>query len=240
MKKLILFLIAVSCCSAFSYAQEDENSSNLWKRGRFFNFTFADQTLKGPDPIGNQTEWKSDFALAVQLGNTYFLHKKPIGGFLKFGIDAVWMDINYANYEDDYNHYSNNQYDSEYDDYYDYDFNLGMHQIEYGMHVGPSITVTPFKSFSSGIKHLRIFTYFHYTPTYSLILFDYDDDIHVNHGFCSFFNTGGGISYKLIGAGVEYRWGSGKYEVDHLFENSSDDKMKFKTSALRAYITLRF
>lgn len=234
MKKLILFLITVFCYSAFSNAQENENYSNLWKRGRFFNFTFADQTLKGPDPYGIQTEWKSDFAFAVQLGNTYYLHKKPIGGFLKFGIDAVWMDINYANFEDDYDYYSNNRYDEE-----DY-INLGMHQIEYGMHVGPSITVTPFKSFNSGIEHLRVFTYFHYTPSYSLILFDYDDDIHVNHGFCSFFNTGGGISYKLIGVGVEYRWGSAKYEVDHLFDDSRYDKMKFKTSALRAYITLRF
>ena len=42
---------------------------------------------------------KSDFGAAIVWGKTYYLHKKPLAGMIKFGIDWSWMDLNYAQYK---------------------------------------------------------------------------------------------------------------------------------------------
>lgn len=39
---------------------------------------------------------KSNYGASFTTGRTFYLHK-PIGGFLRFGIDVTWFDLNYTN-----------------------------------------------------------------------------------------------------------------------------------------------
>ncbi len=79
--------------------------------------------------------------------------------------------------------------------------NIGRHQFEYAMQVGPSVTVNP-------IDHLKINAYFRYAPSFSGILIN--DEFSYN--YASFFVTGAAISYKVISVGIESRWGKAKYK----------------------------
>ena len=117
-----------------------------------------------------EAEWKSDFGVSLAFGKTYYLHKKPLLNMIKFGIDATWFDISYAKYSEPDAYANDGAYTRAYGDYggYDYDdeedIDLGIHQIDASMHVGPSITVNP-------IGDLKVAAYFHYVPTYSMYSF---------------------------------------------------------------------
>lgn len=92
--------------------------------------------------------------------------------------------------------------------------NIGRHQFEYAMQVGPSVTVNP-------IDHLKINAYFRYAPSFSGILID--DEFGCN--YASFFVTGAAISYKVISVGIESRWGKAKYKnfsIDDFNEEDMD------------------
>ena len=41
---------------------------------------------------------KPEFGAMLNRGRTFYLHKKPIANFLNIGIDATWIDMNYAMY----------------------------------------------------------------------------------------------------------------------------------------------
>lgn len=76
--------------------------------------------------------------------------------------------------------FDNNDYPLEsYPDEQEDNINIGRHQFEYAMQVGPSVTVNP-------IDHLKINAYFRYAPSFSGILID--DEFSCN--YASFFVTG--------------------------------------------------
>lgn len=89
-----------------------------------FNYAFQDIKLKGSDKVS------SDVAAALTVGHTFYLFKsRPLGGMVRFGVDATWIDVNYAYYD-----LSSGSTTSGSD---------RVHQLELGMQVGPSVTVTP-------------------------------------------------------------------------------------------------
>jgi hypothetical protein len=140
--------------------------------------------------------------------------------------------------------FDNNDYPLEsYPDEQEDNINIGRHQFEYAMQVGPSVTVNP-------IDHLKINAYFRYAPSFSGILID--DEFSCN--YASFFVTGAAISYKVISVGIESRWGKAKYKnfsIDDFNEEDMDvdnpewndviskSKRKFKTNSVRFYISFR-
>ena len=80
-----------------------ESNRAIWKdRSKYFNLNYVNQKLSpdidGWDKLGGG-ELKSDFGAAIVWGKTYYLHKKPLAGMIKFGIDWSWMDLNYAQYK---------------------------------------------------------------------------------------------------------------------------------------------
>ena len=90
-------------------------------------------------------ELKSNYGASFTVGRTFFLHKKPIGGFLRLGIDATWLDVNYTNYKIKHiTYWGTNRYE--------------YHQGDLSVHIGPSITLTP-------TKKLYVHGYFRYVPT---------------------------------------------------------------------------
>ena len=231
-------------------AEQDENNRVIWKnRAKYFNISYVRQELT-PDfgstltdameTLGVSAKVKSDMGVALSWGKTFYLHKKPLARMIKFGIDWSWMDFNYAKY-------SSECYMDEYNK--EYVSGSSMHQLEYGMSFGPSVTINP-------VHRLKISGYFRVTPSYSLL---YANETLYHH-YATFFNTGFAVAWNVISVGCEWRWGNAKYKGLMFDENSlSDDelegledipglgdifsdvkKQKFKTKSMRVYLSFRF
>lgn len=219
---------------------------DVWKdRKKYFNFGYAIQDLSHMD-IAN-TKWSSSFAFYYSSGRTFYLHKKPLFNMMKFGLDLGLPDVTYAKYTDSDKEKNNDPNTEQYwsnifagteEDQLD----LGMQQIDAGIHIGPSITLNP-------VDRLKISAYFHVIPSASIILLNHD----INCKFVPFLSCGGSISYKVISVGVEGRWGHANYksfsineeqeeeadlsDLGALFETSHN---RLKTKTLRIYIGFRF
>lgn len=206
----------------------------VWEgRAKYFNISYVNQKLIFKD--FDVPDLKNDFGVALSWGKTYYLHKKPLLGMLKFGLDWSWVDLNYAKYtivEPGYEGPEGQHYESN---------ETGGHQLEYGMQFGPSVTINP-------IQDLKVSLYFRLTPSFSGM---YMSD-GFNYNYATFYNFGGAIAWRVISLGVEGRWGSAKYnefapevtdegflEGDSSYEEGPS-KTKLKTSSVRFYIGFRF
>ena len=169
---------------------------------------------------------KSDFGAAIVWGKTYYLHKKPLAGMIKFGIDWSWMDLNYAQYKLE-------TYDYDTDELY----SEKAHQLEYGMQIGPSVTINP-------VHHLKVSAYFRVTPSYSMMYLN--DEFY--HHYATFCNTGFAVAWKVLSVGCEWRWGKASYDglglnldipsADDVLTDLQD--LKLKTKSFRVYFSFRF
>lgn len=212
-----------------------ERYQKVWKKRKsYIYFTYGIQSIKS-----DYKKQNSDMAFAVMMGKTYYLHKKPILGMIKFGLDWNYLDLNFGKYP---NVNSSDDYSGDY--YYDEDnMDLGIMQLEAGMGIGPSVTVNP-------VDQLKACVYFHVTPSYSLML----QDENLYHHYATFFNVGLTVSYKIISIGFESRW-SGKVDYDGLVLGNLDDVYeddgsfndpfvnignKVKTNTFRLFVGLRF
>ena len=120
MSKTWLIAAAWLLTSVAASAQEPE----AW-RPKYVNLSFVSQKLD----FGEGEKLKSRFGAAFTTGRSYYLHKKPVAGMIRFGIDATWIDLSYANYSRE----------ETYDDGYGTEIEkLTAHQAEIGMQVGPS------------------------------------------------------------------------------------------------------
>lgn len=240
-------LQVVNALSSKMEATEAETlDKKIWKnRAKYFNIGYVKQNLS--ETGGDEFKLKSEFGASMSWGCTYYLHKKPLLGMIKFGLDASWVDMSFAKYSTinlenslgTRSIWDGNDYDEDYDEDLDLELELGYYQLEIGMSVGPSVTINP-------IDHLKVNAYFHFTPSASMIFLD--DNISTS--YASFFNVGAAVSYKFISIGVEKRWGSANYNSLSLDEFDSEEdletdlflssKKKMKTSGLRAYISFRY
>lgn len=188
-----------------------------WDRKKIMNVAFPVQSLS-PD-FGNGME--SSLGVALMSGRSFYLHRRPIAGMLKFSLD-FGSDINYVKYRP-----------------LDGDYNLspdsgtgisGRHQADIGLFFGPAVTVNP-------VSDLRIGVYFRVVPSYSLIMTESD----MLHAFVPYFTWGGEISWRWIGAGVEGRSGQGMYSsLLGLFGGASGMTSGYGIEALRIYLAFRF
>lgn len=214
-----------------------EKNRSIWKeRAKYFNIAYVNQTLT-PDienweKLGGQ-ELKSDIGAALVMGKSYYLHRKPIVGMIKIGLDWSWVDFNYAQYKVGEEGSEGSE---------------KAHQLEYGMQIGPSVTVNP-------IHHLKVSAYFRVTPSYSMMYLNEE----LYHHYATFCNTGLAVAWKMISVGCEWRWGKAAYDgltvdLDNIGGDYSDEgidvdtsnvvqdlpNQKLKTKSFRAYISFRF
>ena len=188
---------------ALSSRVEDTERTELnravWKdRAKYFNLGYVRQKLADKTYGG---ELESDFGASLSWGKTYYLHRKPLFGMLKFGLDWSWMDINYAKSAIEMFDESSSE-----------DFSSDVHQAEIGMQFGPSVTVNP-------VHHLKIGGYFRVTPSYSLLYMD--ETVH--HHYVTFCNAGCTLAWKVVSLGVEWRWGTAKYDGLKFDESAFDE-----------------
>ena len=229
--------------------EDAARNERIWKkRAKYFNIGYiTNQTLT--DKVDAEAEWKSDFGVSLTFGKTYYLHKKPLLNMIKFGIDATWFELSYAKYSEpdvfaEGGSYTRayNDYSSGYEDYYEEDFDLGIHQIDASMHVGPSVTVNP-------VGDLKVAAYFHYVPTYSMVVID--DSF--GHGYVSNFAFGASVAYKAISVGIEHRWAKKAtynglsfdeegmdYDAPNFEDVIESDKWKMKSKSFRVFLSFRY
>ena len=251
MRNILLSGIFIFCAAFYVSAQEEipalasepavEKPVSETPRKKYFNIGFVNQKFTTPSYYGFDQKLKSNYGVSISRGRTYFLHKKPLARMIRFGIDATWIDINFTNYKLQYE-YGGSDYSFGYGGYEEETETTNFYQVEVAMQVGPSITVSP-------IKNLNVNAYFRYAPGFSGL---YDSDSF--HGaFSSYFVGGGTVYYKMIGVGVEARFGSCKYktagfleELEEEFGYESGDEQKSmgneksKFSGMRVYVTFRF
>ena len=229
--------------------EDAARNERIWKkRAKYFNIGYiTNQTLT--DKVDAEAEWKSDFGVSLTFGKTYYLHKKPLLNMIKFGIDATWFELSYAKYSEpdvfaEGGSYTRayNDYSSGYDDYYEEDFDLGIHQIDASMHVGPSVTVNP-------VGDLKVAAYFHYVPTYSMVVID--DSF--GHGYVSNFAFGASVAYKAISVWIEHSWAKKAtynglsfdeegmdYDAPDFEDVIESDKWKMKSKSFRVFLSFRY
>lgn len=238
--------------------EKDEQVDEIWgKRRKYMNIGYVTQSLTRKGNGGGT--WKSEIGFNYGQGRTYYLHKKPILGMIKFGIDWTFYDLNFVKYKDKFGVFSGNADYLGYGDYYyengylpplpepseDEEVSDDMMQLEVSTQVGPSVTINP-------VSHLKVSGYFRVAPSYSMLVANEE----LYHGYGTFFTLGGSVSFKAISIGVEGRWGNTKYnnidlgnlDDEEYWDEDADmgemlkgknDKLKWKTGSMRFYISFR-
>lgn len=235
-------------------AQNEERAlqdkyQKIWKRTKTFTLGMAFSSWE-PE---NCSAFKPNYGFTLGLTNTYYVHKNPIAGFLKIGIDATWMDVTYMNYkaapewmdlvgsESDGNGY----YDDFIEDNVD-NPNLGSHQIDLAMGVGVSATFAPFTKWNNSLNELKGKVYCRFLPTFSAMLISEPDDTRFNYAFVPYITFGAQISWKVLSVFVEGRWGSANYKIGGLNDDEDyydydysdpgiDDFIKFDKISCKNY-----
>ncbi|MGM9743488.1 MAG: hypothetical protein ACI3ZC_10565 [Candidatus Cryptobacteroides sp.] len=215
-----------------SYSSDYGQTSSFYnKRKKFLYFGYTNQSLEAPGH--SDYSWDSKYGANLTVGRTSYLHKKPIAGIIKFGLDygmsmnvvkynnAPYQDLMYSGgYEDGY---ESGDEESAADNFYN---NL---QGDLGLFIGPSLTINP-------VSKLRISLYGRFLPSYSALYLSED----YSGCFAPFITYGANISWGVISVGVEARSATMKRNVPELMEISDyKDNAKLKTSAVTFYIGFR-
>lgn len=247
-----------------SSSNTEKHLQDVWKRRAFFNISWNKQTLKSkneiPTEYGAQDyKFKNDWGIGLQAGVNYRLHKKPIGNMLNFALDYSWLDLNVHHYkaEKDYFYNSEIKRIEETGEYFYMPWGLEKYEFNYGMSLGPSITVAPFVPLGiKGLDYLRLQFYYHLGYNVSMLYSVSDNDCDINpnrksepyetmknnlklnwgHGL---YNTFGfNVTWKRIGIGYEVRKGSYKYKAINT-DDFGSGKNKFSATNKRFYIQIR-
>lgn len=216
--------------------------TGVWKRTKSWGVGFVSSTLHQ-----NGGNLGSEYGFATDLTKTYIVTKNPILDIMKVGIDAKWFDINYVKYKNEVGDY----YDDDYDDYYDdeEDFDIGSHNLDIGMGVGPSLLIAPFAKTNNALKDLRADIFFHFTPSFSILTLKEEGDTNIYYGFNPAINFGVNVQWKMIGLGFEGRWGFPKYSnLNDMFDEYEYDEYmptgkhsnSIKSSSFRFFLRLCF
>lgn len=241
--------------SQLNSKEKEQQYEKIWKRRKYWKFGLTAPRIERTD--GEPMTWKTDFSAFIQSGKTIYFHRKPIGGMVKIGFD-FGMSINYTKLKlDDTDHSSSltpgtlpGSNPDGFDEIVIDDpsgsilslmgLNLGMHKLEYDLHIGPNISVNPW-------KHLIVSTYFHARPTAAGII----ENENFSYGFGCAMSAGASISYKLISVGIEGLWSTIKYKQTSFDDDDKKQageengifdtkKFKLKQKGPRFYIALRF
>lgn len=251
---------------------------NVWKRRSFFNMSWTESKMKCKEDAENMRglEFKSDWGVTLQSGTNYRLHKKPIAKMINIALDYSWLNLNVNHIkaadpkvEDPANEYLYNSNTDKFPDpnnpekeYYKFPWKLEKYEANYGMTLGPSVTIAPFVPL--GVKqldYLKIQAYYHigYSASFLYTVNEGDFDSNKNadksslqyrdyetmknnlklqwgHGMTSTF--GFNIFWKRVGIGYERTTGTFKYKNFNT-DDFGKQKTKFTNEYSRVYLTIR-
>ena len=141
----------------------EEHFADVWSHRTYLNISSIKSKLTPQDKIptgmgGVVGEFKSDWGASLTWGHSYPLHKHPIANVAQINIDYNWMDLNVNHYKiegdgvgvyDSSKKFNGNPNTpatepfSKSDMYYT-PWNLEKYELNYGMSIGPSLTLAPF------------------------------------------------------------------------------------------------
>ena len=210
MKKVKFLLIIFLVLSVIKGVNAQDNEP----RAKYLNLNYMKATMKEEG-----YKVKSDYSMGLTAGRTFYVHKNPLAGMIRIGIDWSYLDLNFSQFSENYYH-------DDVDDYISEEWKT--YKIEAGMHVGPSVTVSP-------VKNLHLNAYFRFAPSYSGMTDSEFSD--VSSAYASFYVAGTSVSYSVISLGLENRWGTTKYKGN--YDGESYD-YEIKMSGPRFYVGFRF
>ena len=101
MKRAIIWMLLLTAAMNVAMAQKknpyrSERQEKVWTdRKAWFNFAYGKQSLKiDKGDICVHSDWGA----GISTGRTYYLHRRPILGLMKFGLDWSYFDLNAACY----------------------------------------------------------------------------------------------------------------------------------------------
>lgn len=241
---------------------------DVWSRKDYINVGYNSSTLSpkediplGIDATSTVPQYSSNWGVSFQAGKSSRLHKRPISNMLQFYFDFSYVDLNVNHYEKDgvggseggklYNTGLKTK-----DGKFFIPWKLEKYEINYGMSIGPSVTVAPFTTLGSKDLHFVKFNIFYHLGYHaSIINLPSDEDADANsatdddiqkvrenikllwgHGLTSSF--GFSVTWKFIGIGYEIRTSTAKYKSIDTSTYGSE-KYKFKTSTNRIFLQFR-
>ena len=252
----------------------EKHFAKVWSYRGYFNFTYNTATLSPKDAIptgvslngGIVPEFKSDWGVSIQLGRSYRLHKKPIANVAQFNIDYTGIDLNVNHYKaegDGTNLYDSSKkliVDGDETDYFYTPWNLEKFEANYGMTLGPSLTIAPFTYINVPALHHLKFNVFYHIGYHASVLYMLNDDaadmnpqgtkdeqdrfetmsdnlkLDWGHGLISSFGVN--MTYKAIGVGYEHRTGKLQYQ-SMTTSDFGKEKYDFNTTTNRVYLQIR-
>jgi len=254
--------------------------SDVWGRQKYFDISYGNVKMTPKDDIqlgypyngGIVPTFTSDWGLALKLGRNYSLHNKPIANTLKFNIDYTYFDLNFTHFKAegdgktilyDSDAIWEETTDDDTDKRYYIPWCMQKYKADFGMAVGPSLTVAPFNHLNDvDLHYLKFNVYYHFGYHVSLLWMTYDDDLDAageksrytshsylgkkdsdgpkmnwGHGITSTF--GFSLSWKMIGIGYEFSHTNLKYKSVNpsIYGHES---YKFNTSSNRVYLQIRY
>lgn len=256
---------------------------DVWARKDYINISYNSSKLSpnGQILLGLRDgsfvpEYSSDWGVSFQTGKSSRLHKNPIANMLQFYFDYTYVDLNV-------NHYKTNGSQGVYDtsvpnvvvkddgpndSIFHFPWNLNKYEINYGMAIGPSVTIAPFTSLKSqGLHYIKFNIFYHVGYHASLIYMQKDKDFKINDanpltkkdiegypwnydldkvrdhaqlawGHGVTSSFGFSVTWKFVGLGYEYRTARIKYKYIDT-STFGDDSYKFKSSTSRIFLQFR-
>lgn len=237
--------------------RRNKQMESVWKRKKYWKVGLGNPDIERTD--GEEMSWDTELSVFLQRGRTVYFHSKPIAGMVKIGLDYGLMDLSYAKLKLKTTGTTGSSSTSGsgtgasgdgFDDIVSADpsgsmadllgIDLGMHKFEYGVHVGPSVSINPW-------NHLVVAAYFHLMPTASGIL----ENDQFSYGFGCAMSAGVSVAYKAISVGVEGLWSTIKYKQASFDDDDEDEgdgdlnlfttkDFKLKQKGPRFYLAIRF
>ena len=247
----------------------EQHFADVWGRRGYFNFSYNTTKLspKGNYPNGLDDgpvgELKSNWGASIQYGRSYRLHKKPISNVALFNIDYTGIDLNVNHFEaignGTYKYNSSIKQtikeDGKDNEYYNLPWNMEKYEVNYGMTLGPSLTLAPFNLLSgNGLHYIKFNVFYHIGYNISMIYSPNDKKLDENqsgedfqamesnlkmawgHGMMQSF--GFNISWKAIGIGFEHRSSTIKYKAVNT-KDFGKNEYEFSSATNRISLQIR-
>lgn len=179
----------------------EKHYADVWGRRGFFNIAYnknaslmpvtANTVETGYQKIagGYFNGVTADWSFALQKGQNYRLHRKPIANTVQICLDYTGLDLSVSHYRPAVGQYlydsskkrPGTDKDGKNKSYYYIPWNLEKYEATYGMSLGPSITIAPFNYVNyDGIHFLKINAYYHVGYQASALYMMNNKDVDAN------------------------------------------------------------
>lgn len=205
---------------------KESELKGVWGKGRYLS---AGLSLMNHTESNYNDRVYAKFGAFVNKGTSYLWPERAFGGFLKVGIDVRWFDLQFCKLNTE-------THDLEFrgettnltNGLQSYPSYIKFHQWYFTgsvLGIGPKISIAPFAWANGRATQFKINLYTLYQPTYGVMAyrgiactssgadFKPSDNNHnaYSHGYIHIVSYGGTMMWKNVGAGVEVRWGRGRF-----------------------------